>query len=130
MLCIILPENIYGESKPKGAAASMAMDPSQMPQGAAGLQALKFNMVAMSKLFSRYGQADLAVGEATCTDRCTLKFIAAAQMVAKQNLEIMLAALKTTKSVFWVTEEMQKAQEMEMQQMQARQQMGNAFGGQ
>mmetsp|Transcript_14204 Transcript_14204/g.17013 ORF Transcript_14204/g.17013 Transcript_14204/m.17013 type:complete len:100 (+) Transcript_14204:55-354(+) len=99
----------------------MAMDPSQMPQGAAGLQALKFNMVAMSKLFSsmsqscfkkcvsRYGQADLAVGEATCTDRCTLKFIAAAQMV---------------------TEEMQKAQEMEMQQMQARQQMGNAFGGQ
>eukprot|EP00467_Chlorarachnion_reptans_P003739 CAMPEP_0114525282 /NCGR_PEP_ID=MMETSP0109-20121206/22331_1 /TAXON_ID=29199 /ORGANISM="Chlorarachnion reptans, Strain CCCM449" /LENGTH=98 /DNA_ID=CAMNT_0001706833 /DNA_START=44 /DNA_END=340 /DNA_ORIENTATION=+ len=94
------------------------MDPSMLQQS--GVQGVKYNMLAMTKLFdsmskscfskciSRFNQPDLAVGEATCVDRCTLKFIQTAQLV---------------------TEEMQKAHETEIKQQQALQQMNQGFGG-
>ncbi|GAB5371903.1 hypothetical protein AAMO2058_001619900 [Amorphochlora amoebiformis] len=91
------------------------MDPNAMT----GVQGIKYNLIAMAKLFdslskscfkkcvSRFGQADLLVGEMTCTDRCTLKFM--------QTSEI-------------VSQELQKAQQQEMKQQQAVAQMQNSFG--
>mmetsp|Transcript_10732 Transcript_10732/g.15992 ORF Transcript_10732/g.15992 Transcript_10732/m.15992 type:complete len:95 (+) Transcript_10732:18-302(+) len=86
------------------------MDPNQMP--VSGVKAIKHNMVAMTKLYdslskncfkkcvTRFSQPDLAVGELTCVDRCTLKYMATAKIV---------------------TEQMQKAAEMNMQRQQAMQ---------
>mmetsp|Transcript_18592 Transcript_18592/g.33294 ORF Transcript_18592/g.33294 Transcript_18592/m.33294 type:complete len:95 (+) Transcript_18592:23-307(+) len=89
------------------------MDPAQM--GMNGVAGMKYNMRAMAKLYeslskscfkkcvTRFSQPDLSVGELTCVDRCTLKFISTAQLVS---------------------EGMQTAHEQEMKQQQAMQQLG------